>query len=439
MARPNTERSVSRGIFVASSSMALIAIGSTFVANDRTVGMVALLWIAALIPAFLMAYYRGLSDAALIIATGMCAVAAFRVAGAATGAVDGLSMPNPVVIIAVTVAVPMLLELRFRELRRSNRVSLVDAVTGLPNREYFDLSIERAFAAAQRGHPLLVVEFDIDNLATVNTRFGRPSGTAVVQTFAKLLFRQTRREDLSVRYDDARFMTLLMDTDVAGANAFASRVLEHFRRSPFPWGRQTVSAGVGAFDPSMASPDFLIDEADRAVRRAKASGKDMVALPLSAAEQDGIRRRSLQITSEHLAIADFARDEATLVYLVDDDAHLRSEMKGALIHAGYRVWDTDNPELAIRRFADAKPSARPAVIVADEIMPVMSGVRMMDRIVELDPEVGVVYLLSFTDIATVERPGAVVRVVNKPMLMDQLIEAVAAVAAASGVRAAVTA
>lgn len=69
-------------------------------------------------------------------------------------------------------------------------------------------------------------------------------------------------------------------------------------------------------------------------------------------------------------------------------------------------------------------------------MPVISGVRMMDRIVELDPGVGVVYLLSFTDIATVERPGAVVRVVNKPMAMDQLVEAVATVL---GARAAVTA
>jgi diguanylate cyclase (GGDEF)-like protein len=428
MVRPNIERSVSRGIFAASSTMALIAIGSTFVADDRTVGMVAFFWIASLIPAFLMAYFRGLSDAALIIATGMCAVAAFRVARAATGNMDGLGMPNPAAIIAVAVGVPMLLELRFRELRRGNRVSLVDAVSGLPNREYFDLTIERAFAAAQRGHQLIIVEFDIDNLWSINTRFGRPSGTAVVRTFAKLLFKQSRREDLSVRYDDARFITLLADTDIAGANAFASRVLEQFRRSPFPWGRQSVSAGVAAFNPSMASPDFLIDEADRAVRRAKASGKDMVALPLSAAEQDAIRRRSLQITADHLAIADFVAEEGTLVYVVDDDAQLRSEMKGALIHAGYRVWDTDNPELAIRRFAKAKPSLRPLVIVADEIMPVMSGIRMMERIVELDPAVGVVYLLSFTDIATVERPGAIVRVLNKPLSIPDLMESVAAAA-----------
>ena len=155
--------------------------------------------------------------------------------------------------------VPVLLEFRFRELRRSNRLSLRDAVSGLPNREYFDLSMERAFAAAQRGHPLLLVQFNIDNLGVVNARFGRPSGTAVVQTFAKLLARQTRREDLSVRFDDTRFVALLADTDVAGANMFASRVLEQFRRSPFPWGRQTASAGVAAFDAMMASPDFLLE------------------------------------------------------------------------------------------------------------------------------------------------------------------------------------
>mgnify|MGYP003339820012 CR=1 FL=1 len=139
-------------------------------------------------------------------------------------------MPNPAVIVTAALTVPVLLEFRFRELRRSNRLSLRDAVSGLPNREYFDLSMERAFAAAQRGHPLLLVQFNIDNLGVVNARFGRPSGTAVVQTFAKLLARQTRREDLSVRFDDTRFVALLADTDVAGANVFASRVLEQFRR-----------------------------------------------------------------------------------------------------------------------------------------------------------------------------------------------------------------
>ena len=430
MPRPDLERSVSRGIFVASSTLALVAIASTFVVRERAVGMVALLWIAALIPAFLTAYFRGLSDAALIVATGMCAVAAFRLAGATTGAADGIAMPNPAVIVTAALTVPVLLEFRFRELRRSNRLSLRDAVSGLPNREYFDLSMERAFAAAQRGHPLLLVQFNIDNLGVVNARFGRPSGTAVVQTFAKLLARQTRREDLSVRFDDTRFVALLADTDVAGANMFASRVLEQFRRSPFPWGRQTASAGVAAFDAMMASPDFLLDEADRAVRRAKASGKDMVALPLSAPEQEAIRRRALQITSEHLAVADFVADDGPLVYVVDDDAHLRSEIKGALIHAGYRVWDTDNPEIAVRRFASAKPAARPGAIVADEIMPTMSGIRMMERIAEVDPTVGAVYLLSFADIATVERPGGTVRVVNKPLQLSELVEAVSATAAA---------
>jgi hypothetical protein len=69
MPRPDLERSVSRGIFVASSTLALVAIASTFVVRERAVGMVALLWIAALIPAFLTAYFRGLSDAALIVAT----------------------------------------------------------------------------------------------------------------------------------------------------------------------------------------------------------------------------------------------------------------------------------------------------------------------------------------------------------------------------------
>ena len=63
-------------------------------------------------------------------------------------------------------------------------------------------------------------------------------------------------------------------------------------------------------------------------------------------------------------------------------------------------------------------------------MPTMSGIRMMERIAEVDPTVGAVYLLSFADIATVERPGGTVRVVNKPLQLSELVEAVSATAAA---------
>ena len=415
-------------MFLTSSLLVLAAIIGAFASGDRAVGFVAILWISALVPALLFAFYRGLNDAALVVAAAMCAVALFRVAGVATDGVQGVGLPSPPIALAMIFGVPVLIELRYREHRRANRNSLMDAVSGLPNREYFDLSLERAFAAARRGHPLVVVQFNIDQLTNVNTRFGRPAGTSVVQQFGKLLGAQSRREDLAVRYDDVRFVTLLFDTDAKGANVFASRVLEAFRRSPFPWGRQTASAGIAVYAASMESPRDLLAAADGAVARAKSSGRDMVALPLSTTEQAAMRRRSTQVSFDHGDDGEATIvEEGPLVYVVDDNASVRSEVKGALLHAGYRVWDTGDAEAAIRRFRDALPGSRPAVIIADDIMPAMSGARMIERMVEMDRSIAVVYLLSFGDGADTRRPGRIVRTVPKPLHADEVVAAVEAV------------
>ena len=179
-------------MFLTSSLLVLAAIIGAFASGDRAVGFVAILWISALVPALLFAFYRGLNDAALVVAAAMCAVALFRVAGVASDGVQGVGLPSPPIALAMIFGVPVLIELRYREHRRANRNSLMDAVSGLPNREYFDLSLERAFAAARRGHPLVVVQFNIDQLTNVNTRFGRPAGTSVVQQFGKLDRKSTR-------------------------------------------------------------------------------------------------------------------------------------------------------------------------------------------------------------------------------------------------------
>ena len=71
-------------MFLTSSLLVLAAIIGAFASGDRAVGFVAILWISALVPALLFAFYRGLNDAALVVAAAMCAVALFRVAGVAS-------------------------------------------------------------------------------------------------------------------------------------------------------------------------------------------------------------------------------------------------------------------------------------------------------------------------------------------------------------------
>ena len=59
-------------------------------------------------------------------------------------------------------------------------------------------------------------------------------------------------------------------------------------------------------------------------------------------------------------------------------------------------------------------------------MPAMSGARMIERMVEMDRSIAVVYLLSFADGADTRRPGRIVRTVPKPLHADEVVAAVEA-------------
>ena len=291
-------------------SLAVLAMATTLVMPERAVGMASLIWIAVLIPGFLLAYFRGLGDAAVIIATCMVALTGLRVLESSADVEGAVGTPPPWLIVVIAALVVVLIELRARELRRTSAVDLVDARTGLPSRSFFDLSAERAFAAAQRGAPLVVVKFELDGLDGIEQRFGKPAVETALRAFADALRRETRREDVSARHDGNGFATILSYGSTAGVDAFARRVLERFAHSQFQWGTQTACAGIAVFEATMPAFSFLTDEAERAVHRAQAAGRGQVGLPLGDAERAAIRRESMRITKDHVSVAAFAAQRA---------------------------------------------------------------------------------------------------------------------------------
>lgn len=408
-----------------------IPVGAVYWLPDWTSsGLGMLIWLTALIPAFLLSYYRGLQGVAVALAGGMAVITATQVSVVAFE----IAEPNwtllgviVAVYLAVSVGIATLAEVLRQERHAAEEMALIDRLTGLPNRRHVEDALEREFAAAERGRELTVVIFDLDQFKQVNDRRGHAAGDMTLKAFAKILRMNTRRENLSARFGGEEFVSVLRDADADSAVLFAQRVLDDMRAWPLPWGAQTVSAGIARYQKGMGSYELLLGEADRALYQAKDGGRDMVCIaPLYEQPATGTPQRVSAAESEPPREAAPATPASGRIYIVDDDASVRSVLKRILAKAGHQLWDTGDALEAIRHFEDASPAERPDVILTDVIMPAMTGMRMVDQIVKISPDVKIIYMSGYvqSEIEWEGSPGSVVAFLEKPIEMDELLAAV---------------
>jgi diguanylate cyclase (GGDEF)-like protein/PAS domain S-box-containing protein len=152
-------------------------------------------------------------------------------------------------------------------------IAATDELTGLANRRCFNESLAKEVSTARRhGGALSLVSLDLDGLKRVNDGAGHNAGDRVLVAFAMLLASVCRVEDLPSRLGGDEFSVLLPDTDMAGAQRFAERVVSEVRVCEALAGRGvTVSAGVAQWTPD-DQPDDLVRRADKALYSAKRSG-----------------------------------------------------------------------------------------------------------------------------------------------------------------------
>ncbi len=164
--------------------------------------------------------------------------------------------------------------------------SIRDALTGVPNRRYFDLSLEQLAAQRIRQPPdkrpeVSAIVFDLDHFGSVNKERGHATGDRVLAAFGEILASRLRRADIVARYGGEEFVAILVGTDRAGAFLVAEQVRKAFGRSAVTGAdgspiRCTVSAGVATIDAVEASLDGLIATADVALAMAKRAGRNQV-------------------------------------------------------------------------------------------------------------------------------------------------------------------
>ena len=173
---------------------------------------------------------------------------------------------------------------------RAEHLAMHDPLTGLANRRYFNLFLNGELRRSIRNRSAIsLIELDVDYFKDYNDEFGHLVGDQCLANVGQTLLAFSRRpSDLAARLGGDEFALILGDTDSAESHKVAEAILKAISdlRMVFGESRQvTVSVGVASVIPQeQHNEDFLLQEADKALYRAKLAGRNRVMHAQPAAD-----------------------------------------------------------------------------------------------------------------------------------------------------------
>ncbi|MEO5696338.1 MAG: GGDEF domain-containing protein [Burkholderiaceae bacterium] len=166
---------------------------------------------------------------------------------------------------------------------RLELLTMVDPLTGLPNRRRFDERLRDAMARTRRTmRSMAVMIIDLDHLKALNDRHGSGGGDAVLCEVARRLVGRVRSTDTVVRLAGDEFAVILEAIDgVLELGRLADAIVAGMRERLQHDGQAiaiTISVGVSIYRGGRQSASDLLAAADDALRRARQQGRDRFVL-----------------------------------------------------------------------------------------------------------------------------------------------------------------
>ena len=265
-----------RALFISLAALAIPVIGA-FVVPGVLEDYEALLWMLAVVPAFLLAYYKAWRGAAIALAGAMAVVSVtYAITQAIGRPMPDLVLAVVVLIIAVSLGAGALAERIYRTAAVPGPNAFTDPETGLANRTHAELHLETEFAHAKLGRSLAVVLLAVDNLKGYNEQHGAIAGNEVLKLIADVLKRTTRRMNLCARYSADEFLCILGGSDDDGAIAFINRFQQILHEHAGGRALPAISGGVASMSPAIKQHDDLIVAARSALKQAKKDGRGRI-------------------------------------------------------------------------------------------------------------------------------------------------------------------
>lgn len=177
---------------------------------------------------------------------------------------------------------------RFQERLRSSfevslSMALTDSLTGLYNRRYFDVHLEKLLEKnATSRKSLGILMMDIDHFKNVNDTHGHAVGDEILKEFAKRIQDGLRGFDMVARMGGEEFVVLLPDVRRATAYIIAERLRKSFSEVPIKCatadGELVVTVSIGGTiveKGTRAEALTVMKQADDALYQAKSGGRDV--------------------------------------------------------------------------------------------------------------------------------------------------------------------
>jgi diguanylate cyclase (GGDEF)-like protein len=164
-------------------------------------------------------------------------------------------------------------------------LSITDSLTGVYNKRYFYERLTEEIHRSERYSFIFSIAiFDIDDFKLFNDTEGHLAGDMVLKDIANIAHKSLRSNDIISRFGGEEFTILMPQTDKEEAFIVAERIRNNIKEfltrtwEKFPQPSITVSIGVSSFPEDGKDSDSLINNADLALYKAKAEGKNKTIL-----------------------------------------------------------------------------------------------------------------------------------------------------------------
>ncbi|WP_217269704.1 GGDEF domain-containing protein [Neobacillus endophyticus] len=165
--------------------------------------------------------------------------------------------------------------------QKMEEMALTDTLTGLNNRRYFDIYIEKAIPLSRKmNFPLLLLMIDIDYFKKINDNYGHLCGDQALKHIAGIMKRHVRETDVLIRFGGEEFSILLQETDIKDGINIAERIRDTVRKTEFIYEGThvalTISIGLAIHNSEHIY--MFLKKADQALYEAKANGRNQLVV-----------------------------------------------------------------------------------------------------------------------------------------------------------------